>query len=371
MAATNFGALQSEQILIWSKDIWSQARRMMFVNRFLGSDENSVIQRITELKKDKKGARAIVTLVADLEGDGVAGDRQLEGNEEAGKSYDKIIQVDQLRHAQTHEGKMAEQRSVVAFREQARNKLAYWLADRIDQMAFLTASGVSYSMRNDGVARVGSALSQLAFAADVAAPTNKRRLRWNATSSALEDSAATTAVTATDFVSYKMLVQAKAYAKTHMIRGLKEEGGEETFHVFMTPQSLARLKLDPDYIANVRAQATNTGRGSELFKGGVTKVDGLYIHEHHYVYNTAAAASGSKWGSGGTVDGNQVLFLGAQALAMADIGDADWVEKEFDYDNRPGISVGKMFGLLKPQFTTQYDGNTLQDHGLFTVYAAQ
>lgn len=370
MAATNFGALQSEQILIWSKDIWRQARRMMFVNRFLGTGENSVIQRITELTKDKKGARAIVTLVADLEGDGVAGDRQLEGNEEAGKSYDKIIQIDQLRHAQTHEGKMAEQRSVVRFREQARDKLAYWLADRIDQMAFLTASGVSYTMRNDGVARVGSALSQLAFAADVAAPTDKRRLRWDATDG-LVDSAATSDVAAADTVSYKMLVEAKAYAKTHMIRGLKEEGGEETFHVFMTPKSLARLKLDPDYIANVRAQATNTGRGSELFKGGVTKVDGLYIHEHHYVYNTSGAASGSKWGAGGAIDGNQVLFLGAQALAMADIGEADWVEKEFDYDNRPGISVGKMFGLLKPQFKTQYDNNTLQDHGLFTVYAAQ
>ncbi|MGA0610095.1 DUF4043 family protein [Caldimonas sp. KR1-144] len=371
MSATNFGRLQSEQILTWSKDVWRHARQMSFINKFLGSDENSVVQRITELKKDKKGARAIITLVADLEGDGVAGDRQLEGNEEAMKSYDQIIQIDQLRHANVHEGRMAEQRSVVSFRNQSKNVLAYWLSDRVDQLAFLTASGVSYGMQNNGVARVGSALSQLAFAADVSAPTNLRRLRWNGTAKALETNGATNAIAAADKVTWGMLVEAKAYAKDQMIRGIKEEGGEETFHVFLTPRAMAQLKLDPDYMANLRAQATSTGRGSELFKGGAVKVDGLYLHEHRYVYNTMGAASGSKWGATGTQDGCQVLFMGAQSLGMADIGEAEWVEKEFDYDNRPGISVAKMFGFLKPRFKSLYAGNTLQDFGLFSVYVAQ
>jgi N4-gp56 family major capsid protein len=370
MSATNFARLQSEQILIWSKDVWRHARQMSFINKFLGTDENSIIQRVTELKKDKKGARAIMTLVADLEGDGVAGDRQLEGNEEAMKSYDQIIQIDQLRHANTHEGRMAEQKSVVAFRQQSRNVLAYWLSDRLDQLAFLSASGVSYGMRNNGVARAGSAFSQLAFAADVAAPTSKRRLRWDQGTLAVVDSAATSDVVAADTPSYRALVEIRAYLKDQMIRGVKGPGGKETFHVFLTPKAMAKLKLDADYLANIRNAGTR-GDDNELFRGGIPMVDGLVLHEHRYVYNTSGAASGSKWGGDGTVDGCQALFMGAQALGMADIGDAEWVEKEFDYDNRPGISVAKMFGFLKPRFTSLYADNTVQDFGVTSCYFAQ
>lgn len=368
MAATNFSRLQSEQILIWSKDIWRHARQLSFINKFLGEDDNSVIQRVTELKKDKKGTRAIMTLVADLEGDGVAGDRQLEGNEEAMKSYDQIIRVDQLRHANLHEGRLAEQKSVVSFRKESRNVLSYWLSDRMDQLAFLTLSGVSYSLYNDGSARAGSAFSQLEFAADVAAPTSARRLRWDFGTLSLVANASTTDVAAEDKISYRMLVETRAYLKNQMVRGVRGADGQETFHVFVTPTCMARLKLDPDFIANQRAVAASVGKSSELIKGGIPMVDGLVIHEHRYVFNTDGMTS--KWGAANDVSGCQVLFCGAQSMGMADIGDAEWVEKEFDYDNRPGISVAKMFGFLKPRFKSLYAGNTVQDFGVTSVYVA-
>ena len=79
----------------------------------------------------------------------------------------------------------------------------------------------------------------------------------------------------------------------------------------------------------------------------------------------------AQFGGSGDVDGCQVLFCGAQSLGMADIGNPEWVEKKFDYDNQPGISVAKMLGFLKPQFTTQYCGGTVEDHGVISVYGAQ
>jgi N4-gp56 family major capsid protein len=366
---TNFGLLTDEQKTIWSKDMWHHARNYAFVNKFLGNGSNSMIQHISELKKSEKGARAVITLLADLEGDGIAGDRTLEGNEEAMKSYDQVIRIDQLRHASRHEGRMADQKSVVEFRNNARDALAYWLADRIDQMAFLTLSGVSYANQNNGVARTGSDLQFLEFAADVATPTSQRRLRWDATNSTLVQSGATSAITAADTPSYELLVRLKSYAKTQYMRGVRT-GGEETFHVFMTPQAMTQLKLDPDYIANLRYAQTR-GDGNELFTGGTVKVDGMYIHEFRHVYNTSGAASGSKWGAGGLVDGCQMLFCGAQALAMADIGDATWVEKGFDYDNQQAVSTGKIVGFLKPRFNSIYSGNTVQDFGALSVYVAQ
>ncbi len=368
---TNFSQLTAEQKTIWSMDLWKQARNYSFVNKFLGSGSNSMIQHITELKKSEKGARAVITLLADLEGDGIAGDRTLEGNEEAMKSYDQVIRIDQLRHANRHEGRMADQTSVVEFRNNSRDVLAYWLAERIDQMAFLTLSGQSYALRNNGAARIGSDLPFLEFAADVSAPTDKRKLRWDGTAKKLIENGTTSAVATGDTPSWEMFVQLKAYAKDQYLRGIKGEGGDEVFHAFLTPQAMARLKLDPTYMQNVRS-AQKRSSDNPLFSGGdAVMIDGIVFHEYRNVYNTSGAAAGSKWGNLGAIDGCQVLFCGAQALAMADIGNPEWVEKGFDYDNQQGVSTSKILGFLKPKFNSIYAGNTTQDFGVISVYVAQ
>ena len=368
MALTNFAALTTEQKTVWSKDLWKNARNMSFVNKFLGKGPNSMIQHITELKKTEKGARAVITLLADLQGDGVAGDRTLEGNEEAMQTFDQVIRIDQLRHANRHEGRMADQKSVVEFRENSRDVLAYWLADRIDQMAFLAMSGVSFTRKNNGALRVGSDLPFLEFAADVAAPSNGRRLRWNSAAGNLVANAATTAVTAADTPAWEMFVQLKAYAKERYIRGVMD-GGQETFHAFLTPTAMAKLKLDPTYMQNLR-HAQERANGNPLFTGSSVKIDGIYLHEFRHVYNTSGAAAGSKWGAAGDVDGCQVLFCGAQALGMADIGAPYWDEEGFDYSNQQGISIGKILGFLKPRFRNIYE-DSLEDFGAISCYTAQ
>jgi len=369
MADTNFALLTNEQKTAWSMDFWKQARNHSFLNKFLGKGPNSLVQHITELKKSEKGARAVITLLADLVGDGIAGDRTLEGNEEAMQSFDQVIKIDMLRHANRHEGRMADQKSIVEFRGNSRDKLAYWLADRIDQMAFLTMSGVSYSMKNNGAARVGSDLLSLEFAADVSAPTAARRLRWDYGTKSLVSGAATSDLLAEDKLTWQTFVELKAYAKDRYIRGINGDGGEETFHAFMTPQAMARLKMDPDYMANLR-YSTSANKNDALFTGSTVKVDGIYLHEFRHVYNTSGAASGSKWG-GGAVDGCQMLFCGAQSLAMADIGAPEWDEKEFDYGNQQGISVGKILGFKKPKFSSIYENGAVEDFGVISCYVAQ
>lgn len=369
MSVTNFALLTSEQKTAWSLDFWKQARNLSFVNRFLGTGPNSLIQHITELKKTEKGARAVITLLADLEGDGVAGDRTLEGNEEDLKSYDQVIRIDMLRNANKHEGRMADQRSVVNFRENSRDKLAYWASDRIDQMAFLTLAGKSYAFHPAGATRVGSDLTRLDFANDVTAPSAKRVGRWDNTAKSFIVGGLSNAVTATDTPSWELFVQLKAYAKDNYVRGIMVDG-EETYHAFLSPTAMAKLKLDPTYLQNLR-HAQQRGGANELFTGSSVKIDGIVLHEFRHVPNTRLAASGSKFGASGTVDGCQILFCGAQALGMADIGNPEWVEKMFDYDNQPGVSISKILGFKKPQFYTQYSGGTVEDHGVISAYVAQ
>jgi len=372
MALTNFGLLTSEQKTIWSMDLWKQARNFSFINKFLGNGPNSMIQHVTELKKSEKGARAVVTLLADLEGDGIAGDRTLEGNEEAMKTYDQVIRIDQLRHANRIEGRMADQKSIVEFRNNSKNVLAYWLADRIDQMAFMTLAGMDYKWTNNaaGTLRTGSDLQYLEFNADITAPSTKRVGWWSCagTSDVITWGTSNGSIVVGDLITWEMFVQAKAYAKEHYIRGVTESGGEETYHAFLTPTQMGILKLDPIYRDNLR-YAQPRGDGNALFTGSTVKIDGIYLHEHRHVPNTRNSASGSRWGGSSLVHGSAVLFCGAQALGMADLGNPEWVEEEFDYGNQSGVSVSKIIGFKKPVFYSQYEGTT-EDFGALVIYVA-
>jgi len=371
MALTNFGALTDEQKTVWSLDLWKKARNQSFINKFTGTSTDSLCQRITELTKTEKGDRAVITLVNDLEGDGRAGDRQLEGYEEALTSEDLVITIDQLRHANRNKGRMADQRSIVRFREQSRDKLAYWASDRIDQLAFLTLAGMSYDQYTNGAIRVGSDLPLLEFADDVVAPSAGRT--FTRTAGVWEPAGATTGVTATDTLTWKGIVEMKAYAQERYIRPLRTSNGVDYFKLFVTPGGMAGLRTDDDFIAMCR-DAGVRGKSNELFKGTDTvMVDGIAITPYRHVPNTKGLVT--KWGSGADIDGQNALFCGAQALAMADLGNAGWDEKTFDYANSVGIAIDKMFGYLKPQFMGKEMGGqssgVIEDFGVLVLKTAE
>ena len=383
MALTNFGTLSGDQLQAWSRDFWKVARNQSFINQFAGTGSNAMVQRITELTKNNKGTKANITLLADMTGDGITGDYTLEGNEEALRAYDISIELDQLRFANRIAGRMTDQKTVVNFREQSRDALAYAMADRCDQLAFLTLSGVAYTHKNNGGLRAvvggavnGQELVDLEFASDVSAPTGDRHRRVDGDNLSAGD---TTAVTASDKLGYKHIVNLKAYAKDNYIRGIRGAGNQETFHMFVTPQQMADLKLDPDFIANVR-NAGVRGASNSLFAGSSSlMVDGVMIHEFRHVFNTAGATTGTsanagdagyKWGADADVVGGRALFCGAQSLALADIGLPEMVEDTFDYGNQSGISVGKIFGMRKPKYNSDISGS-VQDFGVICLDTAQ
>ena len=65
--------------------------------------------------------------------------------------------------------------------------------------------------------------------------------------------------------------------------------------------------------------------------------------------------------------GCSCIACGAQAaLAMADIGLPNMVEKTFDYGNQHGIAIDKIFGFLKPVFNSDYTGDD-QDFGVIAL----
>ena len=357
--ATNFAGLTTKQKLVWSRDTWQAARDKMFIKKFVGTGEDAMIQRVTELTKTEKGEQCIMFLVADLMGDGVVGDNEREGMEEDMQSYEQIITIDLISHGVKNKGKMSEQKTVIKFREHAKDKLAYWLANRLDQLAFLTLSGIGYDKMTNGANRGSTAFSTLAFASQVSAPSAKRSLMW--TGSALTASN-TGSITTGYLPNYKMITNLVAYAKDHYVKPLMS-GGKEYYVLLVKPGTLAALKNDADY-KNAVINAAPSGKDNPFFTGATVTLDGVVIHEHNMVYSTSGTAT--KWGGGNAIEGTRSLFCGAQALGMADLGTPEWDEKTFQYGSQTGINIDKMFGFLKPKFFSNAD-NSVEDFGVIAV----
>jgi len=365
---TNFAALSDEAVTTWSRRFWSEARNKSFVMPFTGDSANSMIQRVTELTLTKTGNRAVITLINDATGDGVVGDNQLKGNEEALSQDENVILFDQIRFGHANTGRMADQKSIVQFRYNAKDQVGNRHAQVMDELAFLTASGVAYTFKTDGTARVGSQLPQLEYAADVTAPTAARHRRWDATTGL--EAGDTTQVAIADTPTWAMLVNAKAYAVNTFLKPLRSDDGVEVYNVFMTPDGMAKLKQDTNFL-DAWKQAQTRGDSNPIFKGtphggkrGIY-IDGLNILEYRNVFHP------STWG-GGAVRGQRILFMGAQALGFADpmgIGAPGWDEEKDDYNNRYGIAGRKVYGFKKPTFFNTHTQST-EDFGVLCVDTA-
>jgi N4-gp56 family major capsid protein len=367
MAVTAFGSLSSAQKRVWANEVTIAGRDQNFwmSNGFVGrntADMTRPVHRITELTQTERGLTCIMQLVAELQNDGVVGDNMLEGNEEALVNDSQEINVDQLRHGVRSKGRVSEQATVIRFRNVARDKLSFWLADTIDELMFLTAAGRSYTLKTDGSTRSNSQLPSLSFAADVdAASSNRIVYAGSATSEA--------SLTSSDKMSWDLILRACAYAKRKRIKPIRANG-RPYYAIVMSTEQMRDLKQDNTYQTLV-AKAGPRGANNPLFNNAAAVVDGVILYEHQKVYNTLGAAASSKWGSGGNVDGAQAVMMGAQALGLAMIGNAEWEESDnTDYKNRPGIAYGRMVGLLKPQFKSVYDSMNREDFGLIHLKTA-
>ncbi len=366
MSYTALGAQLPEQQRAWVKDSLRVFREQFFFQKFTGTSDNSIVQVVNELKRTANGDRAMIGLVQEIKGAGIVGDNDIDDRREALESSWVEIHCDQLRQGVSSKGRVDDQRSVYDFRKESRDKLGYWRARMMEELCLLTLSGISYSKNTDGSTRLVGGQDDpttLAFAADVTAPSTNRHFAFNGTSLVAGD---TSTVTTSYVPKYGMIVDAMAEAKTRGVKSLMIDGKEHMVYL-CHPKTFARLKKDGDF-RDAIILGSERGTKNPVFTGGTVTMDGLIIHPNTRVYNTAGLASGSKWGSGGTVDGTRSLLLGAQALGYADLwGSAKWYEGKTDDDAKNIISIAAYFGLLKPKFTSRFDADTVEDFGVMAL----
>jgi len=315
---------------LWRKALFADVRDNLYMNRFIGTTEQSMIQELEDLKKEA-GSNISFGLGMKLSGAGKEGDDPLEGSEEATVDYDEDLAINQLRHAVKLTGKMDEKKSAYNMRTKAKNRLSDWFAERVEQEIFDKLCGKTSST--------------FANTPTIAAAT---RLVYAGGESAIGN------LTSAMKMDTKVLDAAVQIAKmaSPKIRPIRV-GGKEYYIAFLHPYDVTNLKQDPVYNQAVR-EAGVRGDDNPIFSGAIANYNQIIIHEHEYVYR-------ANDGSSSYVSRN--ILCGQQAGVIAWGAPVNWTEKSFDYGNQWGIACGAIFGVIKPLFNAV-------DYGVVTMYCA-
>jgi N4-gp56 family major capsid protein len=367
MAQTDFGAQKPQVIFNWEHKAYKAYRDALFFKNYQGQNGSNVVERITKPTKNDKGQTgAMLHLIADLPTGGILGDNQVLGRQSRLQSYWISVEIDQITNACVNTGRLDDQASVDNFRDESKDRLGRVDAQTIDELSFLTLSGISYGLNTDGSTRAilptQDDLTTLRYAASVSAPTANRYFVWNGT--ALLKGVSNSTITSSYVPTYSMIVKTMAQARTQRLPPLRV-GGREYYVFLIHPLTYAALKLDTMFNQAV-VHGMPRSSDNPVFTGATITIDGAVIATHNYVFNTLGAAPGSKWGAGGAVDGTRSLLLGAQALGFVDMEMPVWGEQELDHGRQQSIAIQHMSGLIKPQFYSIYT-KTTEDFGVMAI----
>lgn len=308
----------------WAKQLWKEAQIDNFFDRFTGEGPNAIIERKTDLKKDK-GDVITTGLMMKLTGDGVTGEAMLEGNEEKLIFLDFEVRVDQLRNAIRLAGSLTEQKTKHNLRTAAKESLKVWLAEKNEKDTF-------------------KALTD--------APTANRVLYAGGRTAEGQ-------ITASDNFSAEMISAArrKALLAKPKIRPTNVKG--KNYYVMIIDSYQARdLKNDEKWI-NAQKDANVRGEENPIFTGALGLYDGVVVHEHENVIRTKTGAAG--------VEVGHALLLGAQAAIYAVAQETTWKEKEFDYGDKAGFATGVIRGIKKATFEDKASGGEKFDFATVQV----
>lgn len=329
--SASISALQKQ---LWRKELFTDVRDLLYIDRFIGTSEQSMIQEFTDLRKEK-GSRINFGLAMKLSGNGITGDNTLEGNEEAMQDYATYVTIDQIRHAVLLTGKMDEKKNAYDMRVSAKNRLASWIAEYVERDMFFKLCGDITTTRHD-------------FANDTSAAAATRSVFAGG------QSAVANITTAMKFDTKCIdAAKQKAEVASPKIRPIKVNG-KSMFVMFIHPYDATNLRQDPVW-NQAQRDANVRGEENPIFSGAMGVYNNVVIHVHDYVYRYND-------GSGSAYVSRNIL-CGQQAGVIAWGMNVDWVEKSFDYENQQGFACGAIFGTSKPIF------NSL-DYGVITVFAA-
>ena len=337
MSATEFPLGSPMAAKLWSRKTFYEALAQTHMSQFTGTDASSLVQVLDETQKSA-GDTVYVPLLVDLAGDGVSEGEALEGMEESLTYYRDGVVINELAHAVRLKERIDAQRVPMRLREDARQRLQQWLANRMDEIFFNQLAG---NTAQTSAVRYG-------FNAPTAPTTTSGDSRI-----IYADGGSTTeaSLTASQTFALTMLDTAVNIAKrtSPLIRPVKV-GSQEYYVCFIHPDQARSLR-----------QSTNTGSWLDLQKAAMTggEIENNPIFTGALgIYNNVVLHENRRVPlAPGLTNVRRAIFCGAQAAVMAygkGYGEGgDWIEDVFDYEREFGVSYQTIFGMKKTVFNSK------------------
>lgn len=321
---------------------------------FIGSGGMPIL-KVTELNgASAHGDRVRIKGLKSLSGAGVTGDTQMEGSEEEMVYSRSDCVIDQFRNAVKTSGKLAMKKLTAAIEDDMAPQLADWIAHRKD-VSFISALAMPPT---------GTGTYDETDSAPGALNRPNLVLRPDGVSS--WDNLTQGKLTVAMLKKLNVLAMARGI-KPLSIPGI---AGTVSGVLIITPGQLYDLQNDPDY---ERSNELAQMRGSDnpVFTGAVYLHSGVLIRVDSHTdvlgsYMQATAGTGledTALGNAGVLknssllyqdvtgadfDKVQSLFVGANAVGFADLGNLELTESDdTDYRNKFGLCVSQMWSFRK------------------------
>lgn len=340
----------------WDDKFFTDYVRESRFKKYMGTDENSIIQLKEDLTK-KKGDRITIALVNELKGAGVTGNSTLEGNEEALGSRSHQITVAPLRHAVAIT-EWDEQKSVIELRDASKTMLKMWAMTKMRDALILalgSVNGVAFGTAN--------ATQRDAWLVD-----NSDRVLFGAAKSN-NTAVHATSLANVDSTNDKLtpaaisLLKRMAQTASPIVRPIRLSEDEEWYVMFCGTRTFRDL-ANNTVMQQANRDARTRGTDNPLFTGGALIWDGVIIREIPEIGVIAGAGAAS-------IDVGPVYLCGAQALGIA------WAQRTKsktdvrDYGYVNGVAIQEMRGVDKLTFGTgANDTDDQKDNGVATGYFA-
>ncbi|WP_213506165.1 N4-gp56 family major capsid protein (plasmid) [Brucella anthropi] len=330
----------------WSGNLFVATKLKSYWERkFVGTDENAVIQRLTDLES-AKGDTISFDLSIQLRQAPVKGDTKLVGREENLRFASDEVTIDQLRHGVTTGGAMSRKRTEHDMRSVGKNRLSDYWAAYFDELTFMYLSG-ERGVNNEFIEDlnfVGTAKNELQ------SPDDAHLLYGG-------DATSHTDLAADDIMSRAVIERATVKARmmrtedpdaANMVPVMINGEGHYVCVMSTFQEHDMRNNDQAGWLEIQKAAMAAEGKSSPIFKGGLGMINNVVLHSHERAIRLGGI------GAGGKVQAARALFLGSQAGVIA-YGSTKglrftWTEEIIDHGNDGSIASGVILGIKKTRF---------------------
>ena len=246
-----------------------------------------------------------------------------------------------------NEGTIDVQRVPFSLREQAKDGLRDWYADRLSLMAFIHFSGYTAPTIDFEGSTINLSSKYYGFNSPIA-PSSSRIIRAGAQS---DDQSLTSA----DIFTLDLIDKAVEKAKTAnpKIRPVRVDGGSH-YVMYLHPYQVTSLRTNTStgQWLDIQKAAEKRGSSNPIFDGSLGVYNNVILREAEHVVQGVNSSTGAK-----VTNVRRAVLLGAQA-AVCSFGmkftpeKYDMREELFDYQRELGVSVHSIFGMKKTVFNS-------------------